>query len=100
MLRKTKEIFSFLFIFFMATGALLWGDAVNERWKMRAVNLPSATRPIVILDPGHGGIDGGATGNSITEKEINLQVAKNTAALCEFFGFDVIKFVDRTYYIS
>lgn len=46
----------------------------------RAVRAGSAavtpTCPSVILDPGHGGVDGGATGISGTvEKEINLQIS-------------------------
>lgn len=30
---------------------------------------------VVVIDPGHGGIDAGATGNNASEKEINLSVA-------------------------
>lgn len=30
----------------------------------------------VLIDPGHGGIDAGATGNGVVEKEINLEIAK------------------------
>ncbi len=47
-----------------------WGNKV----------LPVLSRPmeefVVVIDPGHGGIDAGATGNNATEKEINLSVAK------------------------
>lgn len=31
---------------------------------------------LIVLDPGHGGEDSGATGNGLTEKEINLTLAK------------------------
>lgn len=49
-------------------GELMW----------RTVPLPLAGKTIVI-DPGHGGIDGGAVGRDKTsEKEIALQVAKYT----------------------
>ncbi len=34
----------------------------------------------LILDPGHGGEDGGATANGILEKDINLSVSEKTAA--------------------
>lgn len=38
-------------------------------------------KPVVLIDPGHGGEDGGATGaNGTVEKDINLQVAKYLAA--------------------
>ena len=30
----------------------------------------------VVIDAGHGGSDGGATGNGIVEKDLNLQISK------------------------
>lgn len=47
-------------------------------------------RPRVVLDAGHGGSDGGAVGNGITEKEINLILAQKTELLCRIFGFEVV----------
>ncbi|MBQ8911451.1 MAG: N-acetylmuramoyl-L-alanine amidase [Clostridia bacterium] len=60
-----------------------------------ADNLPSVNReskrPTVILDPGHGGQDGGASGSDGTlEKDLNLQVARRTAALLKIMGYNVI----------
>lgn len=45
-------------------------------------------RPIVVLDPGHGGVDSGAIGiNGIKEKDIVLDVAKEAIRLNrELFG--------------
>lgn len=31
---------------------------------------------VVVLDPGHGGTDGGAVGNGLQEKDLNLKIAK------------------------
>ena len=43
------------------------------------IAVPTISQPmdglVVIIDPGHGGIDAGASGNGATEKEINLAVA-------------------------
>ena len=56
---------------------------------------PTLTEPqppfsTVILDAGHGGEDGGATGVSgVLEKELNLAVAEKTAALFRLLDFDV-----------
>ena len=38
---------------------------------------PGDTRPVIVLDPGHGGIDPGAVnpGSSITEKDLTLKIA-------------------------
>ena len=47
--------------------------------------------PTIILDAGHGGEDGGATGtNGIKEKELNIQVAFDLADMLRANGFDVI----------
>ena len=52
-----------------AGGAILGALAALDRTlESRVVGLPTTTRPVVILDPGHGGMDGGAEGNNITEK--------------------------------
>lgn len=46
-------------------------DVVTYVWK-------SAARPVVVLDPGHGGVDGGAESSQGTaEKDINLAIAKD-----------------------
>jgi N-acetylmuramoyl-L-alanine amidase len=46
---------------------------------------------LLILDAGHGGADGGATGLSGTlEKDLNLQVTLKTAELLEAMGYTVL----------
>ena len=48
--------------------------------------------PTVIIDAGHGGIDGGATGvNGVAEKDLNLAVARQLAAYCRLMGYTVIE---------
>jgi N-acetylmuramoyl-L-alanine amidase CwlD len=48
-------------------------------------------RPVIILDAGHGGMDGGAVGvHGELEKHINLAVVKNLQQLLEFSGYNVI----------
>ena len=45
----------------------------------------------IVIDAGHGGIDGGSVGVSKTvEKDINLQYAKTLEKMCEEFGFRVV----------
>ncbi|MCL2678501.1 MAG: N-acetylmuramoyl-L-alanine amidase [Clostridiales bacterium] len=44
----------------------------------------------VILDPGHGGIDGGASYPGAVEKVINMQIALKVKAYLEEAGFSVI----------
>ena len=37
---------------------------------------PKRGKPLIVIDPGHGGIDPGAVGENVTEKELTLAVAK------------------------
>lgn len=46
---------------------------------------------LIIIDAGHGGIDGGAVGyNNILEKNINLSIAKKLETMLTCCGFEVI----------
>ncbi len=50
-----------------------------------------AKADIILIDPGHGGIDGGAVGSGgICEKDLNLQIAKELQKLAEADGWQVI----------
>lgn len=56
-------------------------DAGTERPQGPGTGAPAPTaridqKPVIILDPGHGGIDSGAAGTSIAEKDIVLAVAR------------------------
>lgn len=50
---------------------------------------PAERKTRVIIDPGHGGEDGGAVVGNILEKNINLDISQDTADLLRLMGFDV-----------
>lgn len=54
----------------------------------------SYARPVVLLDPGHGGIDPGAVG-LVTEKIVTLDVALRVRRLLQEAGVDVVMTRDR-----
>ncbi|EDT71431.1 N-acetylmuramoyl-L-alanine amidase CwlD [Clostridium perfringens] len=46
---------------------------------------------VIVIDPGHGGIDGGAKSeNGVIEKDINLSISLKTKAALESKGYKVI----------
>lgn len=54
---------------------------------------------IVVLDPGHGGVDPGATANGLQEKDLTLEIANHTATELKSLGVDVrlTRNSDRTF---
>lgn len=49
------------------------------------------SRSTLVLDAGHGGVDGGAISDSgLKESDINLQIALKTEALVRFLGIDTV----------
>lgn len=47
--------------------------------------------PIIVIDPGHGGMDGGASSaKGTTEKDINLKIGLYVKELAEMDGFKVV----------
>lgn len=59
--------------------------------KIMTASINGNEQTTLIIDAGHGGIDGGAQGISgITEQVINLSIAKKTNALAGFLGINAI----------
>ncbi len=45
---------------------------------------------IIVIDPGHGGIDGGTSKDGVLEKEINLDIAKKLKSILIKQGYKII----------
>src|SRR5262245_26691561 len=77
-----------------ATGAL-GGSAAKQ-----PIEEPKRGKPLIVIDPGHGGIDPGAIGSSINEKQLTLAVAKALKKELEDTGkFRVLLTRSRDVYI-
>lgn len=59
------------------------------------VNSSDISEPIIVIDAGHGGEDGGAVANNIVEKDINLSVSKKLKDIFKASGFIVITTRDK-----
>ena len=58
------------------------------------------TGSVIIIDPGHGGKDPGATGNGIREKNINLDIARKLGNILQSAGGRVIMTRTNDVFIS
>jgi len=51
----------------------------------------TSNMPTIVIDPGHGGMDGGAVGiNGVIEKNINLSLSTDLSAFFRFLGYPVV----------
>ncbi len=70
------------------------GVLLLAQWGSRAVTVIAETTPIVrkhciIIDAGHGGVDGGATSYSgVLESRYNLEISKRLNDLLQFLGYE------------
>lgn len=83
-IRKTHIILTFSIVFIFAISLSLYNYADNKP-------TPETNTDFLIIDAGHGGMDGGAVGTTGTlEKDINLSVAKYLKEIAESNGKKVI----------
>ncbi len=83
---KPKAIIAVLIIFIVG---LLASFCLYSTVK---ANASSKLNYTIVLDAGHGGIDGGCVGTTtkVTEAELNLKVVKKLESLLNAFGFKVV----------
>lgn len=90
---KNSLSFSFLFIsaFFLLCLAFYGIDGIlSPKESEAAAAFPKST-PKILLDPGHGGIDSGASPKAgVEEKNLNLALAKKIGAFLEAGGAKVV----------
>ena len=58
------------------------------------VDMSSLTGKKIMLDPGHGGIDDGASGNGLIEKDLNLTIARRLRDVLQAHGAEVMMIRD------
>ncbi|MDR0821689.1 MAG: N-acetylmuramoyl-L-alanine amidase [Oscillospiraceae bacterium] len=87
-LKRARLPVAFLFLAVFAVSAFV----LSYGGKFIPANATNGGQPVIILDAGHGGADSGCIGiNGELEKDINLAIVKDTAALLRAAGFTVIQ---------
>ena len=85
-LRRYAYVYFYAAAFFLVCGAL-----VRHSVETAGTLDPFPAYPVVVIDPGHGGLDGGTTGVSGTaEDEVNLAISRRLNALLALCGCDSI----------
>lgn len=91
LLIRKRTIFCSLGVlcFFAVFSAIMWAGSLRTP---TPVFLPSGGAPmIVVIDPGHGGEDGGAVSrNGVEESDINLSVAQKVDGCLRFAGIPTV----------
>lgn len=80
-------LFTTFFVFIFLFGFFLSKVTVNANGFVSPLNIT------VVIDAGHGGIDGGSVGSTtgITENELNLVYAKKLGKYLKGFGINVVQ---------
>lgn len=92
--KVSVQLFLFI-VLFTATGVALYfifDDLHSEPFDYSNVEVVSGgVQRVIVIDPGHGGMDGGAVADDGTlEKDLNLIIAKDVAQILKYNGFRVI----------
>ena len=64
--------------------------ARDDRMALRVQSGAVENKPVIVLDAGHGGMDGGAVSGGIRESEINLAIAEKARKMLTLLGYRVV----------
>jgi N-acetylmuramoyl-L-alanine amidase len=79
--------FALLFICYCTVTSWLVGNTDLSQ----SASLDVRQKKVIVIDPGHGGEDGGAIGiNGTLEKDLNLLISDDLSELFQFAGYEVI----------
>ncbi len=79
-----------LLVFLLCGAVYPYTVAARQRNAVQAMSWSVAGK-VVVIDPGHGGVDSGAVSRSgVLEKDVNLQISKRLATLFRQAGATVI----------
>lgn len=87
---KRQAVLALMLVLLLAVALYPYYVSCRERRAVEALSWSVASK-VIIVDPGHGGIDPGCVGKSgVQEKDINLELARRLAVLLNQAGGMVI----------
>lgn len=89
-MNRKSHILSLVIVNFFILGLLLsTGVLLNKTVTASRESVPLTNRHCVVIDPGHGGVDGGATScTGVLESKLNLDISLKLDALLHLLGVD------------
>lgn len=99
-----KQYHSLILLYVLILSLFIFVAAVGSKTvTVLSESAPISNRRCIVIDAGHGGVDGGATScTGVLESNINLQIALRLDALCKLLGMDtyMIRTTDCSVYTS
>lgn len=83
---KAYLCYSSVLICIFLFGSLFYVSLEKEE---QTADVVSEQRPVVVIDAGHGGEDGGASANGVLEKDVNLAIALKLRDMLKLSGYEV-----------
>lgn len=85
---RRRLVAAILILTFLITGIIMFISPIPDGVPVVA---ETSVQKTLVIDAGHGGFDGGASGASgVTEQDINLSIAQRTQQLCAFWGYETL----------
>jgi N-acetylmuramoyl-L-alanine amidase len=88
---------------FLMAGSIIWLQLFPSPDELAVTSEPQHPREavaLVVIDPGHGGIDSGAISVGVLEKDLTLDVAQRVRRIIHAQGFETLLTRDRDEYRS
>ncbi|MBQ8613201.1 MAG: N-acetylmuramoyl-L-alanine amidase [Ruminiclostridium sp.] len=89
--RNLKEKIPFITVMACCCAVLAISGVAKKTETSESAMATAGEKQVVIIDPGHGGPDGGGVGvNGAIEKDINLDISKYLGTLLNMSGYEVV----------
>ena len=76
---------------YVIAGFLILAAGMRQAVETVAVFQTESSRSVIVIDAGHGGMDGGAVScTGVSESQINLQIAQRLEKMLALLGYDTV----------